>query len=80
MHNRRSFFKTLAAAAAATWADVVVGPVAEVDLLAEINRVTLQTIYPSVIEDQFFKASPLLAHYRDQSKVFSTGSAPSNFL
>lgn len=70
--NRRSFFKTLAGLAAATWAETVVDPVVpRLDpLLDEINRITLETIYSSGIEDLFFKGPPRLQCFRDQEVVF----------
>lgn len=45
----------------------------------ELNIVTLKEIYPKVIVDQFFKASPQLAYFRDHCMVpFGGGSFMQN--
>lgn len=43
--------------------------------LAELNSVTLQEIYPQVIEDEYFLATPFLAYIRDHCLVPFTGGA-----
>ena len=78
-HNRRSFFKTLAAAAVATWSDVMVGPVAEPvamplmygDLMAAYEAVSWGADGPP-----FFYCS---RETLDELKVFSTWIDASSF-
>lgn len=41
--------------------------------VSELNSVTLNEIYPSSIEDNFFLATPLLAYWRDHCLVPFTG-------
>lgn len=41
--------------------------------VAELNAVTLFEIYPRVVEDEFFLATPLLAYFRDHCLVPFTG-------
>jgi hypothetical protein len=41
--------------------------------IAELNAVTLQEIFPRVVTDNFFLATPLLAYFRDHCLVPFTG-------
>lgn len=41
--------------------------------ISELNAVTIQEVYPRVITDQFFLATPLLAYFRDHCLVPFTG-------
>lgn len=48
-------------------------------ILAEINLTTLEEIYPRVVEDQYFKATPFAMHLRERCFVpFGGGSRMQN--
>src|SRR3972149_7472901 len=48
-------------------------------LFDELNATTLREIYPKVVEDQFFKGAPFLAHLRRESLVPFGGGASMSF-
>ena len=86
MTNRRLFFKTLAAAYVATWADLVVGPVAVVMKPQQVGVSTLryedleaayQACSQGADEPKFFYCS---RETLDKFKVFSTRIDASSFF
>lgn len=90
-HNRRSFFKKLAAAAVATWADVVVGPVMVIYVVKHqqpgpsdrpvLIYKDLEAAYEACQKgrnepDLFYCTTETV----DRLKAFPTASADSSFL